>query len=150
MFLSALYHNANSAETKAFGAAPHHWLRAPMLIVGIAIGAYELQLALESPGRAIRHDLMRAGSEIADLPWSTPKERVQETVLRHFPGYEATADATGFPVYVTVTLRDLDRDACRDAYQTAGRIEGRTVIAMERRDDRTCQDHASLTWRMMP
>src|ERR1700746_3754182 len=91
----------------------------PRLVAGTIIGGFEGHRALESPGQVIRRELIHAGSEIAALPWSTPSERVRQGVVRHFLSYRATVDAAGFPAYVTVTLNDLDRAACRDAHRLA-------------------------------
>jgi hypothetical protein len=138
------------AWAKALAAALGRWVFAPMLVAAALIGGYEAHLALESPGGVIRHDLIQAGTEVAQLRWSAPRERVRQSVSGHFPGYRASVDAAGFPVYVTVTLNDLDRDACRDAYRTARRIEGRVLIEIEGPGDVACQDGTALTWRIVP
>jgi hypothetical protein len=134
-----------AASSKAFRAT-----LVPVLLAAALIGGYEVHRAWETPGRVIRHDLIHAGSDLAALPWLTPRDDVRRIVLRHFPSYRATADVADFPSAVTVTLHDLDREACLDAYRMTKRIEGQTVIAMEPGGDMTCQDHAVLSWRIMP
>jgi hypothetical protein len=49
-----------------------------------------------------------------------------------------------------VTVKNLGRTVCRDAYQEAGRIDGKVVIAAEGQADAACGDRAAITWRMMP
>jgi hypothetical protein len=137
------------ASGKAFAPLCRRLL-APMLVAAVLIGGYAAHLAQESPGAVIRHDLVRAGSAVARLPWSTPTERVGQTTSRYFPSHRATVDARGFPAYVSVTLHDLDRGACRDAYRIAGRIEGDVVIAIDSGDDAACGDRTAVTWRIMP
>jgi hypothetical protein len=123
---------------------------APILVAAFLIGGYEAHLALQSPGKVIRHDLTRAGSEVARLPWSTLRAHVQQSVSRHFSGYGTTVDPAGFPTFVKVTLHDLDPEVCRDAYRMAERIEGEVVIEIEGRGDMTCHDRKAITWRIMP
>ena len=126
------------------------WVFEPTLVAVVLIGGYRGYLALESPGTVIRRDLIRAGAEVAELPWSAPRELVRQSVSRHFASYRASADAANFPAYVRVTLKDLDRETCREAYRAARRIEGRVVIEIEGPGDLACQDGAALTWRIMP
>jgi len=123
----------------------------PMLVAAVLMGGYGAYFSLQSPGEVIRHDLTRAGSRVARLPWSTPREHVQQSVSRYFASYPATVDPAGFPSYVRVTLRDLNSDVCRDAYRKAARIEGEVVIEIEGRGgDMACHDQKTITWRIMP
>jgi len=123
----------------------------PMLLAGLVIVLCTAYFGLRSPGEVIRHDLARAGSEVARLPASTPKELVQQALSRNFSDYRARIDATGFPGHVLVTLPDLDPAACRDAYQQALRIEGLVVIAIENpRREGTCNEPTTITWRITP
>jgi hypothetical protein len=146
---SIIGENSVGAWAGTAGGALRRWLLVPALAAAVLVGGYEACVALEPSGAAIRHDLARAGAEVASLSWSTPKDRVEQAVARRFPGYVVTVEAAGFPVSVTVTLHDLDRAACRDAYRIADRIDGEVVIAMERPDP-PCQDSTSLAWRIMP
>ena len=153
MFTTTRYHNANStrvSSANARGAALWRRLLAPILVTGAIMCGYEALLALASPGKVIRHDLIRAGWAVSGLPWSTPSDRVRQTVSRYFSGYRVSVDAAGFPNYVTVTLKDLGRNVCRDAYQEAGQVDGEVVIVAEGRADAACQDRAAITWRIMP
>jgi hypothetical protein len=125
-------------------------LLAPALGTSLFIGAYVAHLAVESRGALIRHDLAGAGSEVGGLARSTPPERVQDAVVRHFPGYRVTVDAAGFPDHVTVTLHDLDRAAYQSAYRSADRLEGRMVIVLKASDATACRNRISLTWRITP
>jgi hypothetical protein len=153
MSRSILSHHHVSAEVagaKALDAPSLRRMLAPALVAGVLIAAWIVPLALESPGAILRRDLASAGSEVGGLPWSTPTERVQQAVARHFPGSRVTVDAAGFPDHVTVTLHDLDRTACQSAYRSADRLEGRVVIALETSDGTACQNGISLTWRIMP
>jgi hypothetical protein len=151
---STVSRNPGSVEVawaEALAAAPRRWLLVPVLIAAVILtGAYEAHLALQSPGAIIRHGLVRAGVEVADLAWSTPTARVQQTVSQHFPDYRATVDAARFPADVTVTLHDLDPATCRAAYRSAARIEGRVVIALQGPGEPACRGATSLTWRIMP
>lgn len=141
---------AEVAWAKALDAPPLRRLLAPALAAGGLIAAGVVPLALQSPGALLRRDLASAGSEVGNLPWSTPTGRVQGAVARHFPGYRVTVDAAGFPDHVTVTLHDLDRAACQSAYRSADRLEGRVVIALETSDGTACRNGISLTWRIAP
>ena len=151
MFMFMVSHDASSIEVawaRTVGAAPRPWLVAPVLAAGVLVGVYEAHLALGSPGAVLRGDLARSGKEVADLAWSTPAERVRQSVARDFPGYRATVDASHFPAYVSVTLHDLDRATCRAAHRSADRIEGNVMIAM-RSLETVCEPGASVTWRIM-
>jgi hypothetical protein len=162
MSMFTVSHDAGSPEVawvRVVGAELRHWLWTLVLSASVLIGVYEAHLALEPPGPVIRHDLVRAGADVARLHWSAPSERVQEVVSRHFPGYRVSVDAAWFPSYVTVTLHDLSDADCRSAHRMpdlvldgqppADRIEGLVVVAMERPD--TTRAHgSSLTWRIMP
>jgi hypothetical protein len=155
MSRSILSHSHSSPDVawaKALAGSSHRRsLLAPALAASVLIGGvYGAYLALESPGALIRHDLASAGYEVGSLAWSTPTERVQQAVARHFPGYRVTVDAAGFPDHVTVTLHDLDRTACESAYRSADRLEGRVVIALETSDGTACRNGISLIWRIMP
>jgi hypothetical protein len=152
MFMSTTAPDARfaAATPKGFVAVLCRRLLALLLVAGVLIGGYETYLGWASPGALIHHDLVRAGAEVASLPWSTPIERVQQTVSRDFPGYRARADASHFPAYVTVTLQDLDRADCDAAQRVADRIEGAVVIAMEPSNEAACQERTSITWRIMP
>jgi hypothetical protein len=146
-------HTANPtrvASANARGAAIGTRLLGAMLIAGAVIGGYEALLALESPGKVIRHDLIRAGWAVSGLRWSMPSDRVRQIVSGYFSDYRASVDAAGFPAYVTVTLHDLGRNVCRDAYEQAGRIDGEVAIAAEGRPDVACHDRAAITWRITP
>ena len=148
-----MFHNASSREVawaRVVGAASRHWLWALALALSVLIGTYEAHRALEAPGAAIRRDLVRAGADVANLSWSTPRERVEQAVSRQFSGYRASVDASQFPVAVTVTLHDLDRADCRAVRDVTARIEGDVVIAMERSSGAACQERTSITWRIMP
>jgi hypothetical protein len=152
MSMFTVLHDGSSREVawvRVVGAEFRHWLWALPLSATVLIGVYAAHLALEPPGAVIRHDLVRAGADVARLDWSAPSERVQETVSRHFPGYRVSVDAAPFPSYVTVTLHDLSDADCRGAHRFADRIEGLVVVAMER-PDTTCAQGSSLTWRIMP
>lgn len=152
MSMFTVSHDAGSTEAawvRVVGAELRYWLWALVLSASVLIGVYEAHLALEPPGAVIRHDLVRAGADVARLRWSAPSERVQEAVSRHFPGYRVSVDAARFPSYVTVTLHDLSDAACRGAHRFADRIEGLVVVAMER-PDAACAHGSSLTWRIMP
>jgi hypothetical protein len=147
------YQTCNSnrfASANARGAAVGTRLLGAMLIAGAIIGAYEEFPALESPGKVIRRDLIYAGRAVSGMSWSMPRDRVRQIVFGYFSDYRASVDATGFPAYVTVTLRDLGRSVCRDAYEKAGRIDGEVVIAAEGQADAACHDRAAITWRIMP
>ena len=153
--MSTISHSHDSPEVawaKALAASSHgRLLLAPALAASVLIGgAYVAHLALESPGARIRRDLAGAGSEVGGLAWSTPTERVEEAVARHFPGYRVTVDAASFPDHVTVTLHDVDRATCQSAYRSAGRLEGAVVIALEASDATPCRNGTSLTWRITP
>jgi hypothetical protein len=148
--LSPHSRSATLASLKPLAAALCRWLLAMMLAAGVLGGGYALQLALETPGQVIRHDLTRAAAELARLPTLMPSDRVEQTLSRYFAGYRASVDATGFPASVSVTLRDLDPDTCRDAYRKASRIEGTVVVAIERHGDPICRDQTAITWRIMP
>jgi len=142
-------HSIEFAWASPVSAGLRRFVIAPLLAAGLLIGGHEAYLALQPPGAVIRQDLTRAGREVANLPWFTPTERVEEAVSRHFPGHHVSVDAAHFPVYVTVTVHDLDHAACRDGYRLADRIEGRVVIAMQR-PEMPCQPGRSLIWRIMP
>lgn len=138
------------ASVKALGVHWRGWLLAALAIVALVAGD-EIRVALQTPGEVIRHELLAAGSEVERLSWSTPHDRVESRIARHFTGREATVDIMGFPVFVTVSLHDLSRAACLDARRVARRIEGRVVIAVDRRTDaEPCRDHMTMTWRIMP
>jgi hypothetical protein len=132
------------------GARLRRWILSSVLAAALLIGGYEAYRGLESHGAIIRHDLARAGGEVASLSWSTPRERVAQAVYRRFPGYQVTVEASGFPAYVMVTLHDLNRADCRAVRRLADRIEGNVVIAMERSSGAACQERTSITWRIMP
>ncbi len=138
------------ASIKTLGARWRAWMFAPLAIAALVAGD-EVHLALRTPGEVIRHDLIAAGSELERLPWYMPKDRVEHDIALHFAKYDATVDANHFPVFVTVTLHDLGRDACLDARRVAHRIEGQVVIAVDRRTDaQPCRDNTTMTWRIMP
>ena len=138
------------AWIKTLGARWGGWMFAP-LAIAMLIAGDEIHIALRTPGDVIRHELIAAGSELERLSWSTPSDSVQHSIARHFTGHGATVDTTGFPVFVAVTLHDLGRDACLDARRVARRIEGRVVIAVDRRTDaEPCRDDTTMTWRIMP
>jgi hypothetical protein len=152
MSMFTLSHDASSPEVawvRVVGAELRHWLWTLVLSASVLIGVYEAHLALEPRGAVIRHDLVRAGADVARLHWSAPSERVQEAVSRHFPGYRVSVDAARFPSYVTVSLHDLSDADCRSAHRIGDRIEGLVVVAMER-PDMACAHGSSLTWRIMP
>jgi hypothetical protein len=147
------YRTINStrvASANVRGAAIGTRLLGAMLIAGAIIGGYEAFVALESPGTVIRHDLIRAGRAVSGMSWSMPSDRVRQRVSGYFSDYRASVDAAGFPAYVTVTLHDLGRNVCRDAYEQAGRIDGEVAIAAEGRPDVACRDRAAITWRITP
>jgi len=138
------------ASTKALRARWRGWMFAPLAVAALVAGD-EVRVALQTPGDVIRHELIAAGSELERLPWYTPNGSVEQSIARHFAGHEATVDTEGFPVFVTVTLHDLGREACLDARRVARRIEGRVVIAVDRRTDAApCGDDTAMTWRIMP
>ena len=143
-------HPTRVASANARGTAVSTRLLAAMLVVGAIIGGYEAILALESPGKIIRRDFIYAGRAVSGMSWSMPRDRVQQIVSGYFSDYRASVDATGFPAYVTVTLRNLGRNVCRDAYEKAGRIDGEVVIAAEGQADAACHDRAAITWRITP
>jgi hypothetical protein len=150
--MTVRYHNANFTKIASLTAwRAERWRRllALMLFGGVIIGGYQVHLILQ-PGKAIRHDLIHAARAVSRLPWSTPPNRVRQMVSGYFADYRASVDASGFPAHVTVTLNDLGRRTCRDAYQEAGRIDGAVVIVAEGRADEECHDAAAITWRIMP
>jgi hypothetical protein len=152
MSMFTVSHDGSSPEVawaRVVGAELRHWLWALVASASVLIGVYGAHLALEPPGAVIRHDLVRAGADVARLHWSAPSERVEEAVSRHFPGYRVSVDGARFPSYVTVSLHDLSDADCRGAHRFADRIEGLVVVAMER-PDTTCAFGRSLTWRIMP
>jgi hypothetical protein len=152
MSMFTVSHDASSPEVawvRVLGAQLRHWFWPLVLSASVLIGVYAAYLALEPSGAVIRHDLVRAGADVARLHWSASSERVQEAVSRHFPGYRVSVDAARFPSYVTVTLHDLSDADCRGARRFADRIEGLVVVAMER-PDTACEQGSSLTWRIMP
>jgi hypothetical protein len=140
------------ASAKALGRRFRGWVFAPPLLAAALAAAYEVNLALETPGQVIRHELIAAGSALERLPWSTPSDAVKRSVARSFAAtYDVTVDVKGFPVYVTATLHNVGHDACRDAYRVASRIEGRVVIVVDQRTRaRPCSDDTAMTWRIMP
>ena len=152
MSFSRLPHHPRTIEVAhvRVKAGLRRWLLASVFAAALLIGGYEADLSFEWRGAIIRHDLVRAGTAVASLPWSTPIERVEQAVSRHFPGYRVSVDASQFPVVVTVTLNDLDRADCRAARGVADRIDGEVVIAMERSSGPSCQERTSITWRIMP
>jgi hypothetical protein len=139
-------------SAKALGKRFRSWVFALPLLAGALAAAYAVNLALETPGEVIRHELIAAGSALERLPWSTPSDAVKRSVARHFAAtYDVTVGVTGFPAYVTVTLHSVSHDACRDAYRLASRIEGRVVIAIDQPTlARPCSDDTAMTWRIMP
>jgi hypothetical protein len=153
MSTSRLSHDPSSAEFEylsSVGAGRRHWVLASVLAMALLIGGYEAYHGQELRGVLIRHDLARAGAHVAALGWSTPTDRVEQIVVRQFPGFWASAEASHFPAYVTVTLHDLDRADCGAAHRMADRIEGGVVIAMEPSSEAPCEQHSSITWRIMP
>jgi hypothetical protein len=150
MPISTFPHTDGIEVARTLGPRMRHWLFSLILAAILSIAGYEAYFGLQPSGMVIRHDLVRAGVEVARLPWSTPIERVQQAVSRRFARYRASVDASRFPDSVTVTLLDLGRADCRAAHLAATRIEGQVVIAMERPLETSCQDRTSITWRIMP
>jgi hypothetical protein len=148
--LSPNSHSPTLASLKPLAAALARWALAAMLAACVLGGGYALQQVIETPGQVIRHDLARAAARLAQLPSVMPRDRVEQTISGYFSGYRASIDATGFPASVSVTLRDLDPNTCRDAYRRASRIEGTVVVAIDEPGARMCGDRTALTWRMMP
>ena len=127
------------------------WFAYPALVAAAILGAYQLFLALQSPGQVIRRELIAAGAEMRSMPWRTSPDRIREGIQRHFAGYSVTVDPAGFPAYAKVTLGGLSRDVCFDANLIARRIEGDVVIAIEKASvGQICRDDAEVTWRIMP
>ena len=118
-------------------------------LAGVLLAAgYQASLALQSPAQLIRGQLQAAAAETAALPWNRSQDQVRAAIAQHFDGRAVSVDPTKFPTVVAVTLRDLDRDTCEEAWTIARRIEGSVVIALD--PATPCGDSNAMVWRIMP
>jgi hypothetical protein len=107
--------------------------------------------ARQSPGQAIRTELVAAAADMTSAPANLPPEELKRDVKRHFLGQVVTIDPAGFPAQVAVTIHGLDRDACIDAASVARRIEGLAVIALEGyRSADDCGERNDMRWQILP
>jgi hypothetical protein len=120
-------------------------------------GALALATALaamstaRSPGDTLKADLQAAGAAVRGLGMDQPSDHVQKTVAALFPGNAVDVDATQFPGRVVVTLRALDRIACRRASAAARRIEGSVVIELRGfASPRDCGERNDMAWLILP
>jgi hypothetical protein len=119
-------------------------------LVGTAIPAgNQWASSLQSPGAAIRHELARAAAEMR-APAPAARAIDESALLRHFPRHHATLDTRFWPEAV-ITLHGLDRAACIDATDVAGRIDGLVVVQLQGYAAPTdCAEMNDMSWRIMP
>jgi hypothetical protein len=117
----------------------------------LVVASLALLFAGEAPGDEIRDDLTSAASVAGTLPFRTEPAAVAQALQPSFFGRTVTVDAEAFPAVIYVTVRALEKDSCAAAFASARRIEGRTVIELERfRSAADCRDSNDMTWRIMP
>lgn len=120
------------------------------LLLLIAFGGVRFASTMTNPAYDFRSDLIRAGSEMQRLPWSTPHQDVGRALSSAF-GRSVTVDPTGFPAYARVTIDHVAKDACIETLRVARRIEGEVVIMLlDYRVPADCRDDNAMTWRLMP
>lgn len=137
------------ATTRVRGL-PRFW-RALAAALVVAPLAYQVSLALESPGQSLRRELVAAAAEAETLPWNRSHEQVRNAVGRHFADRAVNVDSHRFPAEVTVALQGIDRATCVEASRVAYRIEGSTVVTLEGiRSPADCRESNRMVWRIMP
>lgn len=124
---------------------------APLFRVALAVGALVVMSSYATPGHVVRSELTSAAADLRDLPWGASAGRVRLSLARNFRGQPLAVDASNFPVSVTVTLGNLDRDACLAARRFARRIEGPVVVILDGYgDSAACGEANEMTWRFLP
>ena len=120
-------------------------------------GALALATALaamstvRSPGDRLKADLQAAAAAVRGLGMDQPSDQVQKAVAALFPRNAVDVDATQFPGRVVVTLRALDRIACRTASAAARRIEGEVVIELRGfASPGDCGERNDMAWLILP
>jgi hypothetical protein len=120
------------------------------LLVLAVLAGYTLRLALQTPGEAIRGELLAAADELLEPPAQEPTQAALHAIERHFPSQAVSLDSTRWP-RVAVTLHNVDRTTCLEAASLAGRIEGLVVVELDNlASGAGCQDANEMTWWLLP
>ena len=102
-------------------------------------------------GADLRGDLTSAAAELRSLPADAPSSEIERAVAGAFIGRSVTVDPARFRDLVTVTVHNLDRNACLRAQSGSRRIEGLVVIELVGyRSADECGTRNDMTWRLMP
>jgi hypothetical protein len=142
-------------DARPIGLADLRLRRAPrsiLALLGLAavvVGGQQVNIAMQSPGKAIRAALVAAAADMRAPETAQPRRDMLQAVGRHFNA-QASIGAPLWP-HVTVTLHHVDQNTCVDAAAAARRIEGLVVVELENfRRAADCGASNDMTWRIMP
>lgn len=152
--------------TSSFDAAPQqplseifgdYFRRIPRVIWLLAIflfgfaGVQPIMKSLQTPGGAIRSELMSAAAEFEGRISPQPSAADIHAIERHFLAHPVTVDAARTWPQVQVTLRGVDRETCLDVRSSARRMEGLVVVdLLGYASAADCNDSNDMAWRIMP
>lgn len=152
--------------TSSFDAAPHlplsevlgdNFRRVPRVIWLLAIflagfaGVQPIMKSLQTPGGAIRSELMSAAGEFEGRINPQPSAADIHAIERHFLAHSVTIDTARTWPQVQVTLHGVDRETCLDVRSSARRMEGLVVVdLLDYASATDCSDSNDMAWRIMP
>jgi hypothetical protein len=137
-------------HARAWWARLARRLAIPALVVAALVGGNAVLDALQSPGQAIRSELVAAAAELASPTGPTPTEARTRAIRRHFHEHSVALRTDLWPV-VSVTLRQVDKATCAAARIEARRIEGLVVVELDGyRSAEDCGADNVMTWQLLP
>jgi hypothetical protein len=148
--LSHSQHDPSGGYARAWWSRLARPLSILVLLAVALVGGNEALTALQSPGQAIRSELVAAAGELTSPAGSYPTEASTRAIRRHFHEHSVTLQTDSWPL-VSVTLHHLDKVTCADASTAARRIEGLVVVEFDAyRSPADCGADNAMTWRLLP
>lgn len=148
--LSPSQHDPIGGHARAWWSRRALPLSILVLLAVAIVGGNEALTALQSPGQAIRSELVAAAAELTSPAGSYPTEASTRAIRRHFREHSVTLQTDLWPL-VSVTLHHLDKATCADASTAARRIEGLVVVELDAyRSPADCGADNTMTWRLLP
>lgn len=148
--LSHPQHDPIGGHARAWWSRLARPLSILVLLAVAIVGGNEALTALQSPGQAIRSELVAAAAELISPAGSHPTEASTRAIRRHFDEHSVTLQTDLWPL-VSVTLHHLDKATCADASTAARRIEGLVVVELDAyRSPADCGADNAMTWRLLP